>query len=104
MSPSLNVQIGQLVKIRRGRDTGMVSVIVQVNNDGFVYIADGKKRKISQPKKKNIVHLEPQAMISREVLNSMKEMGSVTNGELRFAIREFLQSTIVETEEKGDGL
>ncbi|MFB5268972.1 hypothetical protein ACE41H_19605 [Paenibacillus enshidis] len=97
-----SLQIGQLVKILKGRDAGQAAVVVSIADSRFVYIADGDKRKFDQAKKKNILHLEPQPMISSEVVNSLNESGRVTNGKLRFAVNRFLESAEFHAEEKGD--
>ncbi|MDO7908327.1 KOW domain-containing RNA-binding protein [Paenibacillus sp. JX-17] len=90
---NLNPQIGQLVKILKGRDADQVAVVVAIADSRFVYIADGDKRKFDQPKKKNVSHLAFQTMISSEVVNSLNESGRVTNGKLRHAVAMFEQST-----------
>ncbi|MDP4095928.1 KOW domain-containing RNA-binding protein [Paenibacillus sp. P96] len=97
-----SLHIGQLVKILKGRDAGQAAVVVSIADSRFVYIADGDKRKFDQAKKKNILHLEPQPMISSEVVNSLNESGRVTNGKLRFAVHRFLESAKFHAEEKGD--
>lgn len=95
------LHIGQVVKIRRGRDAGQYAVIVSIEDSRFVMIADGNKRKFDQAKKKNILHLEPQSFISSEVVNSLQESGRVTNGKLRFAVNRFL-SEQSDADQKGE--
>ncbi|MEC0371213.1 KOW domain-containing RNA-binding protein [Paenibacillus chibensis] len=102
MSNQSSLQIGQIVKILKGKDAGQVAVVVSIEDSRFVYIADGNKRKFDQKKKKNLQHLEPQSFISSEVANSLNESGRVTNGKLRFAVSKFVQSTESHAEEKGD--
>ena len=53
MNSQSNPQLGQLVKIRKGRNADQAAVIVAIADGKFVYIADGDKRKFDQPKKKN---------------------------------------------------
>ena len=48
-------------------------------------MADGDKRRFDQPKKKNVLHLEMQPVVSHEVMDSMRETGRVTNAKLRYA-------------------
>jgi len=95
-------QIGQIVKILRGKDTGQVAIVLSHADNKFVYIADGNKRKFDQAKKKNLLHLETQSYISSEVANSLMENGRVTNGKLRYAVMKFRQSTETNAIEKGD--
>lgn len=49
--------LGDLVLSKAGRDGGEIFLVVDVDG-GFVKIVDGKIRKVSNPKKKKIKHLE----------------------------------------------
>ena len=95
-------QVGQLVRILKGKDAGEAAVVIAVVDSRFVYIADGDKRKIDGPKKKNILHLELIPFISSEVVNSLEETGRVTNGKLRYAVMKYAGPTGISADEKGD--
>lgn len=60
-------QIGQIVRITKGREQDQYAVIIKIINDRFVLLADGEKRKYDRPKKKNVNHIEETAYISSEV-------------------------------------
>lgn len=47
---------GMVVKSCAGHDAPGYYVVTRVD-DGFCYIADGKRRKLAAPKKKNPIHL-----------------------------------------------
>ena len=47
---------GEIVQSIQGRDSGGYMVVTEVLN-GFVLIADGGKRKLASPKRKNVKHL-----------------------------------------------
>lgn len=102
MNAQSSPQVGQLVKILRGKDAGEVAVVIEVIDSRFVYIADGDKRKFDGPKKKSILHLELLPVVSSEVVNSLDESGRVTNGKLRFAVMKYLKSADKSADEKGD--
>jgi len=95
-------QIGQLVKVLKGRDAGAIYVIVGILDDKFVWIADGNKRKFDGPKRKNAQHLELLPIVSSEVVHSLQESGRVTNGKLRHAVLVYQNSADSMAEEKGD--
>jgi len=95
-------QVGQLVRILKGKDAGEAAVVIAVVDSRFVYIADGDKRKFDGPKKKNILHLELIPFISSEVVNSLVETGRVTNGKLRYAVMKYAGPTGISADEKGD--
>lgn len=52
----MNYEIGDVVISTAGRDCGQVFLVFDVKDD-FVYVVNGKLRKISSPKKKNIKHI-----------------------------------------------
>lgn len=82
-------EIGQIVKVLRGKDEGGYAVIVRILDDRFVAIADGDKKRFDQPKKKNILHLELLPAVSSVIADSISETGRVTNAKLRFAIQKY---------------
>ena len=102
MSTGSSPQVGQLVRILKGKDAGEDAIVIAVVDSRFVYIADGDKRKFDGPKKKNILHLELIPFISSEVVNSLEETGRVTNGKLRHAVLKYGRPTGKSAEEKGD--
>jgi ribosomal protein L14E/L6E/L27E len=89
MTMDARPQIGQFVKVLRGKDEESYAVIVAIVDDRFVMIADGNKRRFDQPKKKNVLHLELQPALSQEVSSSLLETGRVTNAKLRYVIQKF---------------
>lgn len=94
-------QLGQIVKILKGRDTGNFAIIVKIEDERFVYLADGDKRKFDRPKKKNLGHVELFDDIAEEVAASLHETGRVTNGKLRYALARYVE-TQTEAQMKGD--
>ncbi|MDQ6422112.1 KOW domain-containing RNA-binding protein [Paenibacillus sp. LHD-117] len=82
-------QIGQFVKVLRGKDEDSYAVVIAVIDDRFVMIADGDKRRFDQPKRKNVLHLMLQPAFSHEVISSLQETGRVTNAKLRYAIQKY---------------
>ena len=48
--------VGTVVKAKAGRDKDGFFVVVKID-EGFAYICDGKRRRIENPKKKNVIHL-----------------------------------------------
>lgn len=48
--------VGRIVCSKSGRDKGYFLVVVK-EEDGFLFVCDGKERPLSKPKKKNPKHL-----------------------------------------------
>lgn len=76
----MNVLQGSLVKSLAGHDKNSYFVVLMIE-ENFVYIADGKERKLEKPKRKNIKHLA----VTKEVL----DMSEITNKKLRRQLNEF---------------
>lgn len=74
------IPVGTVVKAKAGRDKEGFFVVVK-SEGGFVYIADGKRRKVESPKKKNPVHLT--------VTNTVLSDSMDTNRSIRTALRAF---------------
>ncbi len=55
---SVEIQIGDLVVSRAGRDKGRPFVVLSAE-EGFVYLIDGDLRKLDRPKKKKRMHVKP---------------------------------------------
>jgi large subunit ribosomal protein L14e len=102
MDTSNMPQLGQIVRVSRGRDSGKYAVVIGVVDQRYVWIADGDKRKFDQPKKKNIIHLKLLPVISSEVAESLLETSRVTNGKLRFALNKYVDNLQTEALEKGE--
>lgn len=50
-------RIGLICESLQGRDKGNLYVIVGILPNSFVFVADGDRKKLSCPKRKNIRHL-----------------------------------------------
>ena len=80
---------GEFVYAAAGRDKGKCFIILAVE-DEYLYLADGKGRKVGAPKKKKLKHLRLTSSVDPFLANKLFEVGKVTNKEVRHAIRAFL--------------
>lgn len=71
---------GLVVRALAGRDQGGYFVVLSVQ-DGYAEIADGKRRKLDAPKRKNIRHLQG----TKTVLN----LECVTDKKLRSVLKQY---------------
>ena len=71
---------GSMVRSLAGRDKGGFMVVVSAEKE-FVYLADGKERKLSSPKKKNKKHIA--------VTNTVIDLNGLTDKALRAVVRGF---------------
>ncbi|MBM7561818.1 KOW domain-containing RNA-binding protein [Fusibacter tunisiensis] len=80
---SKELEVGQFVKSRAGRDKDRVFIVVGIMDDFFVQIADGDLRKLEKPKIKKVKHLNKLNMISDDVRDKLLNEGKLNNALLR---------------------
>ena len=78
------LQKGQLVKSRQGRDKDQYYLVVGREGDSL-FVADGRKRGITNPKKKNLRHLQKSNRIAADLI-AKAEGRQLRNEEIRAAI------------------
>ena len=54
----MDIAKGCVVIAKAGRDKGKPFVVTEVTDSRYALIADGKRRPLERPKKKNLVHLQ----------------------------------------------
>ena len=54
----MDIAKGSVVIAKAGRDKGKAFVVAEVLDPRTVLIADGKRRPIERPKRKNVIHLQ----------------------------------------------
>ncbi|NMA84593.1 MAG: RNA-binding protein [Epulopiscium sp.] len=85
-----NCTIGQVVYSKAGRDRGKMFVVVEVE-DEYVYVADGKLRKIENPKKKKRKHIQ----ITHTILDNLQEKINkgmkVSNSDIRKNLEDLIE-------------
>ena len=78
----MEIEKGSVVIAKAGRDKGMAFAVVEVIDPRTVLIADGKRRLIEKPKRKNVIHLQA----TRTVADCV-----TTNRQLRNLLKDFSQ-------------
>ncbi len=53
-----NFVVGQLAVSKRGRDRGEPYLVLEIIDEAFVYLVNGDRRRIENPKRKNVRHLQ----------------------------------------------
>lgn len=67
------IRDGMVVKSIAGKDCGRYSVVVDCG-EGFAMICDGRRRRLSSPKRKNLRHLEPTEDFASDCMHSDKAL------------------------------
>ncbi|MCX7779970.1 MAG: KOW domain-containing RNA-binding protein [Negativicutes bacterium] len=83
--------VGSIVVSSAGRDKGRAYVIIAEADRPFVLVADGRDRKVANPKKKNIRHLIVQSSIAGSPAGKDRR-GSFTDECIRQALHQICPS------------
>ncbi|MBE3593220.1 MAG: KOW domain-containing RNA-binding protein [Thermoanaerobacter sp.] len=78
-----DLQIGQVVRSKAGRDKGRIFVVVGKFDDQHVLVADGDLRKIEKPKKKKFKHLQRYNDVIWQIKEKIQKSDKLTNEEIR---------------------
>ncbi|MFW5647741.1 MAG: RNA-binding protein [Candidatus Alkaliphilus sp. MAG34] len=81
-----DLDIGQIVKSKAGRDKGRVFVVFGKIDAKHVLVVDGSLRRVDRPKKKQIKHLAKTNLVSNEIRAAILNNEKISNGFIR---REF---------------
>lgn len=79
--------IGMFAISRAGHDKGQMYVILDEDGD-FVYLADGKNRRLENPKKKRKKHIQPvKKGVDETLVRKLKEKTPVYDEEIKRVIK-----------------
>jgi len=82
-------KVGQVVRSTAGRDKGHFMVVVEVVDENFTLVCNGKLRKVSNPKKKKIKHLAKTNHIVKEIQEKALQGSKITNAEIRKILESY---------------
>lgn len=82
------IRLGQLVRSLAGRDKGQTYLVVGCDED-WILVADGRKRSIRNPKKKNSRHLQISHKVAADIMAKAGDQ-KITDEEIREQIRKLL--------------
>lgn len=78
----MNIQYGQIIKSKAGRDQGKIFIIIDIQ-DEYVYLVDGQYRRIENPKKKKIKHIQPTKIVIEAINQKIVNDKKITNADIR---------------------
>ncbi len=85
-------EVGRVVEVVQGRDSGLYAIVIGHADKRFVLIADGRMRRAEKPKRKNILHIRGTSYVALEVVEALRTEGKVTNALLKHALRPYLEA------------
>ncbi len=90
------IMISTIVRSLSGRDRGRLFVVTD-REPGYVFLADGRTRRVERPKKKKFKHVEVfpcgASRTGEKILNGEK----VTNSEIRRMLQEMTEGSETES-------
>ena len=86
----MELQIGDIVISTMGRDRGLYFIVVEAT-ENYVYLVDGALRKIDNPKKKKIKHIELTSYHEENIATRVKNKHKITNQDIKKALKEILR-------------
>jgi len=78
-----DLDIGQIVKSKTGRDQGRFLIVIAKINTEYVLIVDGSLRRIDKPKKKKIKHLAKVNAVSNDIREAILNNNKINNAFIR---------------------
>lgn len=82
------LMLGQLARSIAGRDKGRLMVVIDIIDNEYVYVADGDLRRVENPKKKKIKHLQLMNKRLDFVAEKRNNRRKIYNDEIRKALKE----------------
>jgi ribosomal protein L14E/L6E/L27E len=99
MISSQELQIGQFVKSKAGRDKGNVLIVFGIVDEQNVLVVDGDLRKLEKPKKKKVKHLSKIGEVDMEIQNVMTADEPFNNAWLRKKVADRLDQVRVRRDD-----
>ena len=84
----MDIAKSNIVKSIAGRDAGDLFFVLASEGD-FLLLADGKRRRVEQPKRKRRKHVMLVAQSDAPVARKIRDSEKITNSELRRAIAAY---------------
>jgi len=84
----LEYQIGQVVYSKSGHDKGDVQMVIAVEGE-YLLLADGRRRKLENPKRKKQMHVQPTFYVEKEVAAKLQEGAYVLDADIKKALKKY---------------
>ena len=86
----MEVDKSSLVVSKAGRDQGQLFYVIDADEQ-YVYLADGKSRKLEKPKRKKRKHVQAACHTESRIAEKIRNGEKVLNSELRKELASFGQ-------------
>jgi len=79
--------VGRVVVAKAGRDKGKAFIIIQRLDDDYVFIADGVRRTVDNPKKKKVKHLKATPELDQNLKDRLESGARVLDADIRKSLK-----------------
>ncbi len=79
---------GQIVFSKKGRDKGLAFIIYD-HDEAYVYLVNGKERRLEKPKKKKIIHIQPTNMTDAAIKDKLEKGSYIQDSDIRKALAKY---------------
>lgn len=86
----MEIEKSSLVVSKAGRDQGQLFYVIDADEQ-YVYLADGKSRRLEKPKRKKRKHIEQIPRTESRIAEKIRNGEKVLNSELRKELASFGQ-------------
>lgn len=86
----MEIDKSSLVVSKAGRDQGQLFYVIDADEQ-YVYLADGKSRRLEKPKRKKRKHIEQIPRTESRIAEKIRNGEKVLNSELRKELASFSQ-------------
>ena len=86
----MEYQIGQIVYSKCGRDKGDIQIVLSIAEE-YLLLIDGKHRKLENPKRKKMKHVQPTKYIDESLANKIVQGAYLLDADIRKAIKAYLE-------------
>lgn len=93
----MDYQIGQIVYSKSGHDKGDALMVLSVDED-WVWLADGRRRKLEKPKRKKRIHIQPTSYVEKETAEKLRRKEYILDAEIAKALKKYQKKQAVDDE------
>ncbi|MDR7871590.1 MAG: KOW domain-containing RNA-binding protein [Tissierellaceae bacterium] len=92
MDTTMDINIGQVVMSKAGRDKGKIFLILDIIDAQYVSVIDGDLRKLDNPKRKKIKHLSVSSTILSELNEKIENNEKIDDAYIRKLLEPYKKS------------
>ncbi|MCL2619959.1 MAG: KOW domain-containing RNA-binding protein [Defluviitaleaceae bacterium] len=82
----MDLQVGQIVISKAGRDKGVAFVVTKLEGD-YALLVDGKSRRLDNPKRKKTKHLQPMNYMDKNLAQIITTGAYLKDADFRATIK-----------------